>query len=582
MRIVHIEIRNFRGIGCLDWAPAPGLNCLIGPGDAGKTTVLDAIELALNPRPNFVCEDTDFHGLDLMVAATITVTLAGLPDTFCSDARYGLHMRSWDAERDTIVDEPGGGEEALSVRATLEPDSLEARWSIFHERLAPDEDPPTLRWLDARQLATTRLGPYADRHLSWGRASVLHRIGDRANMNAQLAAAGRAARDAFRAGDRTVFGPAAARAERLSQQFSVAVRDGYAAELDIQGVLVTSGGVALHDGPLPLRTLGTGSSRLVVSGLQHNTGGPHIALIDEIEHGLEPHRIARLLRHLRNAPLGDDEAAGEAASIFPPQVFMTSHSPVVIRELGAGDLRAVRRNGGRVSVGDIAGTAETLHEAQRHLRANPEAFLAPRILVGEGKTECGLARGLDDLWSATGSESFACQGVVAVNGGGVPSAPTFARHLRELGYEVLVLLDSDEPPDAVTIADLRSQGCEVVIWPGACSTEQRIFLDLPWSKVRELVDLAVSFEGPDRILHTINAALPEGIAKLTSTAFPASIETEEFRRILGRAAKTKDKAWFKDIARAETIAGVIHPVLGRIAETPLGISLSTVRQWVDG
>jgi len=49
MRIVQVTIENFRGIrSLLDWNPAPGLNCLIGPGDSTKTTILDALELCLN------------------------------------------------------------------------------------------------------------------------------------------------------------------------------------------------------------------------------------------------------------------------------------------------------------------------------------------------------------------------------------------------------------------------------------------------------------------------------------------------------------------------------------------------------
>jgi hypothetical protein len=45
-----VKIDNFRGIRKLRWAPNAKMNCLIGPGDSTKTTILDAIELALNPR----------------------------------------------------------------------------------------------------------------------------------------------------------------------------------------------------------------------------------------------------------------------------------------------------------------------------------------------------------------------------------------------------------------------------------------------------------------------------------------------------------------------------------------------------
>ncbi|HHE8445362.1 TPA: AAA family ATPase [Citrobacter braakii] len=46
-KIRHIEVENFRVIKKLSWSPSPGLNCLIGPGDSGKSTILDAIDLAL-------------------------------------------------------------------------------------------------------------------------------------------------------------------------------------------------------------------------------------------------------------------------------------------------------------------------------------------------------------------------------------------------------------------------------------------------------------------------------------------------------------------------------------------------------
>ncbi|PTL37066.1 hypothetical protein CLG94_00610 [Candidatus Methylomirabilis limnetica] len=45
-----IEIETLEGIKVLQWVPSSAVNCLIGPGDSTKTTVLDAVELCLNPR----------------------------------------------------------------------------------------------------------------------------------------------------------------------------------------------------------------------------------------------------------------------------------------------------------------------------------------------------------------------------------------------------------------------------------------------------------------------------------------------------------------------------------------------------
>lgn len=83
-----------------------------------------------------------------------------------------------------------------------------------------DNDPPALRYKDARHLATTRLGPYAERHLGWSRLSVLNRLGDTADtLGGQLADANRAARAAFTKGNPEVFKETAERAEKLSNIF---------------------------------------------------------------------------------------------------------------------------------------------------------------------------------------------------------------------------------------------------------------------------------------------------------------------------------------------------------------------------
>lgn len=577
MRIVFVEIRNFRGIKKLEWAPASAVNCLIGPGDSTKTTILDAIELALNPRSYMLADDSDFFDLDFDKPIKVIVTLAGLPSEFRSDDRYGMHLRGWNAQEIKVEDEPDEKlEDALSIRVMIDK-SLEARWSIFNNRIGEDEsDPPTVRYKDAKQLATTRLGPYAERHLGWGRQSVLTRVGESAdNISLQLAEAGRAARDAFRQGNQTVFKEAASRAEQLGKKFSVPIRDKYVAELDVQGVSITAGGVSLHDGKLPLRRLGTGSSRLIVSALQHDTGGSHIALIDEIEHGLEPHRIARLLKYLKN-PANDGDKA------LPPQIFMTTHSPVVIRELAAHDIFTVRSKAGITEVRSVAATAKNLNTAQRHLRGSPDAFLAQRVLVGEGRTEFGLLRGLDAWWSLKEENSFALRGVIAIDGGGNTTAPVIAEHLLDLGYDVALLLDTDEPSPAVLINSVKEKGGAVFEWPDTCSAEERIFLDVPWEAVVTLVKYAEECEGTGSVRDNINnVCKTKSLPEITDLSLPNSLDTDNFRRVLGMAAKNKNRPWFKDITRGERLADVIAPYLVQIPDKPLAKTISSLRQWID-
>jgi putative AbiEii toxin of type IV toxin-antitoxin system len=154
---------------------------------------------------------------------------------------------------------------------------------------------------------------------------------------------------------------------------------------------------------MPLRRLGLGSKRMLTTGLQKETlRTGHITLFDELEIGLEPHRIARLLDHLKNDTTG--------------QYFLTTHSPVVLRELTVDDLHIVHSKGGKTDI--VAANKPAIAGCiQGKVRLGAEAFLAPKIVVCEGATEVGLLRGFDDYWIEKKNDSFAYQGVALFDAG---------------------------------------------------------------------------------------------------------------------------------------------------------------------
>lgn len=87
-KIRHIEVENFRVIKTFV-VTIPGLNCLIGPGDSGKSTILDAIDLALGARRSYTFNDADFYGLDVTKKITISITIGMLNDELLNFERYG-------------------------------------------------------------------------------------------------------------------------------------------------------------------------------------------------------------------------------------------------------------------------------------------------------------------------------------------------------------------------------------------------------------------------------------------------------------------------------------------------------------
>jgi len=60
--IRRLSIQRFRSIRSMTWWPAAGVNFILGGGDVGKTTILDAIALLLSPTNPSVVPDTDYFG----------------------------------------------------------------------------------------------------------------------------------------------------------------------------------------------------------------------------------------------------------------------------------------------------------------------------------------------------------------------------------------------------------------------------------------------------------------------------------------------------------------------------------------
>jgi hypothetical protein len=165
--------------------------------------------------------------------------------------------------------------------------------------------------------------------------------------------------------------------------------------------------------------------------------------------------------------------------------------------------------------------------------------------------------------------SFALCGVTAINSEGNPNAPTFTEHLLDLGFGVFLLLDTDEEPDAEQIGRIESKGGAVCLWPDKCSTEERIFLDVPWDIVKGLVGLAEEFVGADAVLARIRAACwAAGHAEIKDLDLPDGLDSAAFRRALGRAAKNRSNPWFKDTTRGERLASAIAPCPGQIRKSP--------------
>jgi hypothetical protein len=294
-----------------------------------------------------------------------------------------MYLGGFNAQTGAVEDEPEkDAETILTARVTVASD-LEPAWSLVSERAQAQGQNRNLLWGDRVRLAPTRIGVMAAYHLGWGRGSVLNRISEeRADASAAIAKAARDARANFGDNAQEQLGEALEIVAATAAELGIPVGDNIKAMLDAHSVSFSGGTISLHDEDgIPLRALGIGSTRLLIAGLQRKAAAESaIILIDETEHGLEPHRIIRLLGSL-----------GAKEKEPPLQVFMTTHSPVVLRELSGHQLFVIRRGAERHEALNV-GTGDDI---QSTIRLYPDAFLAPSVLACEGASEIGLVRGID-------------------------------------------------------------------------------------------------------------------------------------------------------------------------------------------
>jgi putative ATP-dependent endonuclease of the OLD family len=466
-----IEIENLRSVTTLKWFPRSGINCLIGPGDSGKSTILDAIDYCIGARRALQLTDSDFCALDIEKPIRVCVTLGALPDELLRIESYGLYLRGFNAATGNVEPEPGAGlETVITVQLLVESD-LEPQWSLVSDRAAAQGQSRSLNWTDRVKLSPTRLGAINDNNLTWRRGSILNRLsGERVDASKELAKAARDLRAAFDTqGNVQQLAEALATVTNTAKALGISVGNEVKALLDAASVSFTGGTISLHDeSGIPLRSLGLGSTRLLIAGLQRLAAAhASIILIDELEHGLEPHRIIMLLG-----------ALGAKDKPPPLQVFMTTHSPVAVRELSTDQLFVLRSQGDdhqARAVGDAG-------DVQGTIRRYPDALLANTVFVCEGASEVGFIRGLDQFRAANGHTPITAYGCALVDGGG---SELFTRALafQALGYRVATLRDSDVHLTPELEAKFAAAGGKIFHWHAGRALEDELFLNLAPSTI---------------------------------------------------------------------------------------------------
>lgn len=460
----RLRLQRYRGLEDFAWNPNPGVNVILGGGDVGKTTILDALALLLSPSSSAQVTEGDYWRRDTNSGFSIEGVF-WCPDG--SDVLDALRKTAWpwtwDGAAAVLPDlegepaDPGADDSVLVFRVSANED-YEVSWEIVNPNGTVDHLPVAVRrkiglvWLegDDRNDKDLRLvyGSALDRLI--GDPALKSRLAEALSTTDIRSKLLPEAESSLTELDKTFANQA------LPRSLNVGLASSRGLSLN---ALV--GLTALQDGtPLPLTTWGAGTRRLAALQIAAaNQSGSPVMVVDELERGLEPHRQRVLMR---------------ALSQSGRQVFLTTHSPTIVSAAEEGTLWFLDASR---TIGPIAKRSAT------HARRDPETFLARLAIVAEGKTEVGFVEHLLDLALDGLRLEY---GIWVTDGTGNDNALALLESLGSAGIQVGGFVDfEDRNPERwkrlrETMGDLLWQ------WEAGCLEENVIPL-VPEDRLEEFV-----------------------------------------------------------------------------------------------
>ncbi len=547
--IRRLVIQRFRGIQSLEWRPKPGLNVILGGGDAGKTTILEAIALLLNPSNATVLAEADYFGGDRGKTFRIGAVMSLPPSSGVDHQPSHLFPWTWNG-KDAVEpkfdgDDPSvAGQEVYKFCVTGSPE-LDLTYEVLGPGDKVDRFSPNLR----RQIGLVRLSgdDRNDRDLRLVQGSALDRLlsdpslrsrfsakFSGAELKADLEADGQAALqaldDAFR--DRA-----------LPHDLGLGLNAQQGQSIGaLVGLTATSG-----EARLPLASWGAGTRRLAALAIAQasRTGAP-ITLIDEAERGLEPYRQRKLVGDLLKGS---------------SQVFMTTHSAAVLSAAEGAHLWHLVQGS---TIGELATDKIALHQ-----KADPETFLARLAIVCEGPTEIGFLR---FVLEQRLSGDLLDRGIKFCNAGGNAFALELIEEMVEAGFNVVGLVDDENEKKGRWTALKSKMGAHLLQWPGGC-TEEMVIGRLDETRFDALIADPERGRAPARLkslVERLAAAKPDlAPVELSFEAIKAAAGADLKALVIAAASgsakgapataektwKKHGRAWFKSESGGRELAG---------------------------
>lgn len=564
-KIHTLKITNYKGIQNFEHVfGLTNLVCLIGRGDSGKTTILEAISAVLSPSWNLPFYDTDFYNCEINNPIQIEVSLYDLPKELLQEKKYGLYVRGLDLKTNLIHDELKNEHEAiLTIRLVVEKD-LEPKWLVVNDR--EGQEHIEIRAIDRAALNVFLISDSIDRHFAWNKgnplSSLLRQDNQTNDNNGVLMDAFRVAKETIDTNPFSHLENVANKIKKNATELGVDITNAKTM-IDLKDISTKDGKICLHENKIPFKLKGKGTKRLISIAIQIElvrSGG--IILIDEIEQGLEPDRA----KHLVSTLLKYQKFG---------QIFITTHSRDVLVELQAENVFLNKKDGKNLMQLDS--------DFQGCVRKNPEAFYSRKILICEGATEVGICKGINKFRIEQGKPSFSILGIGIVDGTGA-NFIKYCETFKNAGFDICAFCDSDDSAINKKKEDLKLMKINIVDCDVDFSIEKQLFNDLPWDSVNKLIDYAIEIKCKQFVEDSVKK---QNANQLTDNW--RDIDSSEIRLVLGSASTLKekkkdgieDKSWFKRTDHGIFLGETWCKALPRLKDKKLGKQFTALSDWID-
>ena len=269
-KIHTLKIANYKGIkkfeqvfGLTDFV------CIIGRGDSGKTTILEAISAVLSPSWNLTFYDTDFYNLEINNSIEIEVSLYDLPKALIQDSKYGLFIRGLDKTTNLIHDKIEDEHEIILTIKLIVNRDLEPKWFVVNER--EGQEPIEIKANDRASLNVFLLSDYIDRHFSWNKGNPLYSLLRQDGSNEEKT---NIIIDAFREAKEKIDANAFTNLDSVTKKIQNAASDlgvditNTTTTIDFKDISIKDSRICLHEDKIPFRQKGKGAKRLISIAIQ--------------------------------------------------------------------------------------------------------------------------------------------------------------------------------------------------------------------------------------------------------------------------------------------------------------------------